>query len=218
MIKLKNETRKKLYSGLLFIVAFILWTFLICLVDVRVIGPQNSSVGFAGINIFVHNLTGVHMLLYHITDWAGLVPVAFMFGFAVLGLIQWIKRKNMFKVDFSILILGIFYIIVTAAYLFFEMFVINYRPVLINGYLEASYPSSTTLLVLCVIPTTMMQLGSRIKHNGLRHFMNILLSGFIAFMVAGRLISGVHWVSDIIGGILLSVGLVKLYDAFSNIL
>jgi undecaprenyl-diphosphatase len=31
-------------------------------------------------------------------------------------------------------------------------------------------------------------------------------------MVAARLASGVHWLTDIIGGILLSAGLVMIYD------
>ena len=34
---------------------------------------------------------------------------------------------------------------------------------------------------------------------------------------SGRLLSGVHWVSDIIGGALLSGGLVMLYDSIQFI-
>ena len=193
--------------------AFILWTTAISLIDVQPIGPRGSIVGFATLNSFVHNLTGTHMTLYVITDWLGLVPVAFGFGFAALGLAQWIKRKSMLKVDGSILVLGGFYIVTLAAYLFFESYVVNYRPVLIEGYLEASYPSSTTLLVLCVMPTAMMQLRDRIKQPMFRKCVSIVIRTFIAFMVIGRLISGVHWLTDIIGGILLSAGLVITYDS-----
>ena len=142
-----------------------------------------------------------------------MVPVAFGFGFALLGLAQWIKRKSILKVDRSILILGAFYIVTLTAYVFFESYVINYRPVLIAGYLEASYPSSTTLLVLCVMPTAMMQLRGRIRNHALRKAVTIAISFFIVFMVAGRLVSGVHWLTDIIGGILLSAGLVMIYDS-----
>ena len=193
--------------------AFILWTTAISLIDVQPIGPRGSIVGFATLNGFVHNLTGTHMTLYVITDWLGLVPVAFGFGFAALGLAQWIKRKSILKVDGSILMLGGFYIVTLAAYLFFESYVVNYRPVLIEGYLEASYPSSTTLLVLCVMPTAMMQLCDRIKQPMFRKCVSIVIRAFIAFMVIGRLISGVHWLTDIIGGILLSAGLVMTYDS-----
>jgi undecaprenyl-diphosphatase len=199
-----------------FLGAFAVWTALVCCFDVRQIGPQGSSVGFAGVNGFFHNLTGVHMLLYTITDWLGLVPVGFALGFAILGLAQWIKRKHIFQVDPSILVLGGFYIVVMAAYVLFEECVINYRPVLINGFLEASYPSSTTLLVLCVMPTAIMQLNARIRNKALKKCVAFLIVIFIAFMVIGRLVSGVHWLSDIVGGALLSAGLVTLYQAIIN--
>ena len=192
---------------------FVLWTLIVSFLNVQQIGPRGSSVGLAGINAWVHNLTGVNFDLYNITDWLGLVPVAVGFGFAILGLVQWFVRKNIANVDASILILGGFYIITLAAYLFFEYVVINYRPVLINGYLEASYPSSTTLLVLCVMPTAIMQLHDRIKSTVFRRCVEAVMCAFIGFMVIGRLISGVHWVTDIVGGILLSGGLVALYYA-----
>ena len=203
----------RLYLALGLLIAFAIWTIAIQLIDVQAIGPRGSIVGFATLNRFVHQLTGTHMALYTITDWLGLVPVAVGFGFAVLGLVQWIKRRSVLKVDRSILILGGFYIVTLAAYLFFESYVVNYRPVLIEGYLEASYPSSTTLLVLCVMPTAMMQLRDRIKQPMFRKCVSIVIRTFIAFMVIGRLISGVHWLTDIIGGILLSTGLVMIYNA-----
>ena len=205
--------KRKYCIALGLLAAFALWTMAIRLIDVQAIGPQGSTVGFAALNSMVHRLTGVHMQLYSITDWLGLVPVSFGFGFAALGLTQWIKRKSVLKVDRSILILGAFYIVTLAAYLFFESYVINYRPVLIAGSLEASYPSSTTLLVLCVMPTAMMQLRGRIKNHALRKAVTVTIAAFIVFMVAGRLISGVHWLTDIIGGILLSAGLVMIYDS-----
>ena len=198
------------------VVAFVLWTLLVRFVDVRAIGPEGSSVGFATLNGFVHELTGVNWILYTVTDWLGLVPIAVALGFAVLGLVQLICRKSLVKVDHSLLALGGFYIAVMVAYVFFEIVVINYRPTLIEGILEASYPSSTTMLVMCVMPTAAMQLNTRIKNTVLRRCAIIATVAFTAFMVIGRLISGVHWVTDIIGGALLSAGLVTLYDVFGK--
>ena len=195
------------------LIAFVMWTVAIRFVDVQAIGPQESSVGFATINQFVHNLTGVHMSLYTITDWLGLVPLMFVMGFGTLGLIQWIKRKHLLKVDYSILVLGGFYIVVMAAYVLFEVLVINYRPVLINGILEASYPSSTTMLVMCVMPTAIMQFDTRIKNDVLKRCVTYAITAFIVFMVIGRLVSGVHWFTDIIGGALFSTGLVLMHRA-----
>ena len=213
-----EKIRKKMFlMGAGFLGAFVLWTVLVSVVDVRAIGQNASSVGFATLNGYVHNLTGVNMFLYTITDWLGLVPIGVAFGFAVLGLVQWVGRKSLFKVDRSILALGGFYIIVLAMYIFFEIVVINYRPVLIDGYLEASYPSSTTMLVMCVMPTAMMQLHARIKSDVLRRCVLISIAAFTAFMVIGRLASGVHWLTDIIGGALVSAGLVITYASVSDI-
>lgn len=190
---------------------FALWTVALGFVDVQAVGPQGSSVGFATVNGFVHDLTGVHVTLYTVTDWLGLVPIGFCVGFAVLGLVQWISRKRLTGVDIDLFILGGFYTVVAAAYLFFESVTVNFRPVLINGCLETSYPSSTTLLVLCVMPTAIQQLRGRIPNASCRRWVCRVLWAFVAFMVVGRLISGVHWLSDIVGGVLLSIGLLELY-------
>ena len=208
---MKNTDKKKFLIGEGFLAAFVLWTVLVSFVDIRPIGPNGSRVGFAALNGFVHDLTGVNLFLYTVTDWLGLVPIAVAFGFAILGLAQWIKRKSLLKVDGSLLVLGGFYIAVIASYIFFETVVINYRPTLIDGYLEASYPSSTTMLVMCVMPTAMLQLRPRIKNDVFRRCVLILIALFTAFMVIGRLLSGVHWLTDIIGGALLSAGLVSIY-------
>ena len=205
--------KKKFILAAVFLAAFVLWTVAISFVDVQPIGPRESCVGFATLNGFVHSLTGVNMALYTITDWLGLVPVAFGFGFAILGLVQWIRRKNILKVDFSVLVLGGFYLLVLAVYLLFETVVINRRPVLIMDYLETSYPSSTTLLVLTVMPTAILQLSSRIKAPLWRKVVTYGITVFVAFVILGRLISGVHWFTDIVGSLFLGAGLVMLYDA-----
>lgn len=191
--------------------AFALWTAAVLFADVQPIGPRQSSVGLAAVNGQVHSFTGVHMRLCKITDWLGLVPVAAAMGFALLGLAQWIARRRLGKVDFSILALGGFYMAVMAAYVLFEIFVVNYRPVLIDGKLEPSYPSSTTMLVMCVMPTTVMQLNVRIPNAAARRYAAGSINAFTAFMVIARLISGVHWFSDIVGGAMLSAGLVLMY-------
>ena len=213
---MEKKNSRLFWVGVGLLAVFVLWTVLIRFVDVEAIGPRQSSVGFATLNGYIHNLTGVNMSLYIITDWLGLVPISVAFGFAVLGLVQWIKRKSILKVDQSILTLGGFYIVVMAVYILFEIVVINYRPTLINGYLEASYPSSTTMLVMCVMPTAMMQLRPRIKNDLFRRCVMLVIAVFIAFMVIGRLVSGVHWITDIIGGALFSTAIVLMYYAISD--
>ena len=206
--------KKKIIASVSFLVAFLLWTVAVATVDVQPIGPENSRVGFAALNQFVHQLTGVHMGLYMLTDWLSLIPLGFVAGFGFLGLFQWIRRRSLLKVDRNILALGGFYLITGSVFLFFEKFIVNYRPVLIEGILEASYPSSTTMLVLCVMSTAAMQLKRRIRDNKLQPLIVSAVTIFTALMVVGRLVSGVHWFTDIIGGILLSMGLVALYASF----
>lgn len=209
--------KRKTYflTAFFFLAAFLLWTIAVAAVDVQAIGPEGSSVGLAGLNGFFHSLTEVHLGLYLLTDWLSLIPFLFVLGFGILGLVQWIRRKSLRKVDSSILALGGHYLLTGAAYGFFEKCVINYRPVLMEGVLEASYPSSTTVLVICVMVTGMMQLKKRIRNLRLQKWISVLVAAFTVFMVVGRLLSGVHWVSDIIGGILLSSGLVMLYAALT---
>ena len=210
--------RKNLYIGLSFVVTFIVWTIAVSFIDIQAIGPRESSVGFATINKFIHQTLGVNMTLYHITDWLGLIPIAFMLGFALLGLVQWIKRKKLSSVDKNLFVLGVYYIFVLLVYILFEFVVINRRPILIDGFLEASYPSSTTMLIMTVMPTAIMQLNSRIKNIKLKKCITIIICMFIIFMVVGRLVSGVHWFSDIVGGALISTGLVLLYNYFVKII
>jgi len=204
--------KRTLYLSVGFLSSFVLWTILVLFADVQAIGPNDSAVGLATINGLFHRLTGVHMDLYTVTDWLGLVPIAVGLGFAIFGFVQWIKRRCIQNVDFDILILGGFYILTLFCYMFFEMVVINRRPILIDGFLEASYPSSTTLLVLCVMPTAMLQFRSRIQNRALRVIVLTVIAVFIGFMVIGRLVSGVHWLSDIVGGVWLSAGLVLFYQ------
>ena len=209
-----NKNGKKLMTaGLILLAAFILWTVLIMTADVQAIGPEDTKVGLAALNGWFHQLTGVHRILYNVTDWLGLLPVMICAVFGVIGLIQWIRRKNLLKVDSDILLLGVYYILVIAAYLIFEMIPINYRPVLIEGYLEASYPSSTTLLVLSVMPTLVFQANRRVQNTSARMALIIFAVLFSAFMVIGRTVAGVHWLTDIIGAAILSAGLYVLYKA-----
>ena len=208
---MKREGTGYIFISLGLLGAFVIWTVLVCLVDVQAIGPQGTRVGFATMNQFVHALTGVNFTLYTVTDWLGLVPIGVVLVFAAIGLIQWVKRKHLLLVDRQILLLGGFYLAVMAVFAFFEVVVINYRPVLIDGLAEASYPSSTTMLTMCVMPTAIMQLHDRIKRLWVRQGVAIVIWAFTCLMVLGRLLSGVHWMSDIIGGAIVSAGLVMMY-------
>ena len=207
------KKKKTLILALAFFLAFTIWTFLIMTADVSVAGQSEMPVGLSGLNTRFFDLTGVNMTLYTVTDWAGLIPVAVCLVFAALGLCQLVGRKSLFKVDGDILLLGGYYLLVIFCYLLFETVPINYRPILIDGRLEASYPSSTTLLTLSVMPTLIFQAKRRLKSTALKNAVTALSLAFSVFVVLGRLVSGVHWLTDIIGGALLSAALFSGYRA-----
>ena len=208
---MRNE-KKEFIASILLLIAFAAWTILIQTIDVQAVGVNGTNIGLASINTWFHKLTGVHMTIYTITDWLGLVPIFICLFFCIFGLIQLVKRRSLFKVDIDIILLGFYYVIVIFAYLIFEMIPINYRPILIDGLMEASYPSSTTLLVLSIMPTLKYQIDRRSNHSALTKVINIFVICFSLFMVIGRSLAGIHWCTDIIGSVLLSMGLFKLYQ------
>ncbi len=208
---------KKLFSvGLILIAVFVFWTILILTVDVQPVGVNGTVVGFATLNCSFHNMTGVNMTIYHITDWLGLVPLFCCMIYGAVGFVQLLQRKSLLKVDIDILLLGVYYVIVIFGYLIFEMIPINYRPILIDGRMEVSYPSSTTLLVSSVMPTVIFQIDRRIKNRVVRRIITPSTILFSLFMLIGRTIAGVHWLTDIIGSVFLSAGLFLIY--YANVL
>lgn len=207
---MKENGKICLLAGIVLLL-FGIWTYLIQTIDVQPVGVNGSDIGFATVNRWFHNLTGVHMWIYTVTDWLGLVPIFICMVFAGLGFVQLIKRRSLLKVDADILILGVYYILVIFGYLIFEMIPINYRPILIDGFMEASYPSSTTLLVLSVMPTLIFQVNRRMTGGISRQIIIILAYTFTILMVFGRLVAGVHWLTDIVGSVFLSLGLYFVY-------
>ena len=208
---MENRGKKIIIRGCILLAVFCLWTALIKIIDVQPAGQNSTDIGFAGLNLWFHRLTGVHLGLYNATDVLSLVPLLVCVFFGAIGLIQLIKRKSLSKVDRDIVILGCYYIAVIAFFFLFEKFPVNYRPILIEGALEASYPSSTTLLVLSVMPTLAEQFRRRAPQGRFTGVLTIATAVFTAFMVISRLVSGVHWITDIAGGVFLSAGLFFIY-------
>lgn len=202
---------KEFKIGILFILIFIIWTLSLLMIDVKPLGVNQSDIGFSTLNVWFHQLIGTNMFLYILTDWLGLVPVFICMGFGLLGCIQLIKRRSLIKVDYDLIVLGIYYIIVILSYLLFEKIPINYRPILIEGRMEVSYPSSTTLLVFSVMLSLYEQVNRRIINIQSKNMIHLCIVIFTVFMISGRLLSGVHWLSDIIGSIFISLGYYFLY-------
>lgn len=213
---MSGKRRNYFISTILFLLA-IGFTVLVKVVDVKQVGVNETSIGFGTVNQFVFNFFGVNMIWYHITDWLGLVPIFMAMAYALIGFVQLVKRKSLFKVDKEIIILGIFYIIVIALYLFFEKVIVNYRPILMDGFIEASYPSSHTLMTICLCGSSII-VNRKLFNNKITKFMNILSIAIVLITIIGRLISGVHWFTDIIGGIFISIALLMTLYSTINLI
>ena len=209
----KRSTKYFILASVLFL-CFALFTVIVATVDAQPIGPQQSTVGLATVNQAVFSFFGVNRLWYDATDSLGIAAIATALGFAICGLAQLIRRKSIKKVDPRILLLGAFYVAVLAFYVFFELCVVNYRPVLLSQALEASYPSSHTMVVVCLMGAAMLQFQHVLRNRkGWLLAAETVSALVIVITVVGRLLSGVHWFTDIAAGVLLSVALLALYRA-----
>ena len=207
------KNKKNILICVLLVLISIIYTLLVKYVDTSTIGPNGSVVGFSSLNSFVFNLTGNNMALYKITEILGIIPILIALMYAVIGLIQVIDRKSL-KVDKELIALGILYIIVILIYVFFEKCIINYRPVFIDGILEASYPSSHTLLSICICGSALLINKYLFNNKKIYKYINIISIISMVLIVLGRLLSGVHWASDIIGSIIISITLLKILETY----
>ena len=207
------KNKKNILICVLLVLISIIYTLLVKYVDTSTIGPNGSVVGFSSLNSFVFNLTGNNMTLYKITEILGIIPILIALMYAIIGLIQVIDRKSL-KVDKELIALGILYIIVILIYVFFEKCIINYRPVLIDGILEASYPSSHTLLSICICGSALLINKYLFNNKKIYKYINIISIISMVLIVLGRLLSGVHWASDIIGSIIISITLLKILETY----
>ena len=212
-----NKKKRNFFISTILILLAVVFTILVKVVDVKQVGVNETSIGFVTLNQFVFKTTGVNMIWYHITDWLGLMPIFMAMVYSLLGLVQLIKRKSLFKVDKEIIILGLFYVVVISIYIFFEKVIVNYRPILMNGFLEASYPSSHTLMTICLCGSSII-VNKEVFNNKITKLMNILSLIIIFITVIGRLISGVHWFTDIVGGIFISIALLMTFHSVIDVI
>jgi len=206
---------KKLFGGIIAGGLFAAFTYLVMNFQVAPVGPDGTNIGFSMINKKFHDMTGVNMKWYEITDYLGYLAIGVAALFALVGLIQLIRRKSLFKVDREIICLGILFVVVIGFYVGFEKFIINYRPIVMPGESapEASYPSSHTMLIITVMGATMILLKRYLQKGFFRTLLRLVCFAVILVTVCGRLYCGVHWLTDIVGGVLLSLALIEFYSA-----
>ena len=212
-----KDSKKYLISSIILVTIAVVYTMLVKCVDVGARGPEGSKVGFQAINDFFRNLLPLNMTMYKISKYAGYVPILLGLYYGFVGLKQLIKGKSIKKVDKRIIALGVFYMVVLITYIFFEKVIINYRPFIIDVKegLEASYPSSHMMLALCFCASSLMVSKYYFENKTVKKIVDIATWFFMIFIIVGRIIAGCHWISDIFGGIIISLALLNiLYMVF----
>lgn len=206
--------KKFLASGILGL-AFIILIILVCTYDVAHIGPFGTAVGFSTLNKAVHETFPFAELWYDVSEILGYLPIATAGAFVLLGVYQTIKRKSLLKVDKKLIGLGGLYAMMVLMYAWFELVIINYRPVVMPGEIavEASFPSSHTMLACVIMGGAFVILKDYIKIKWLRVTLQSLCVALALVTVVARFLSGVHWLTDIVGGVLISLTLVTFYGA-----
>ncbi len=208
--------KKKFITSAVSFGLFLLLILLVKTVDVAAVGPEGAKIGLSKLNVAIHDLFGVHMAWYKVTNVLGYLAILIGLCFAAIGGLQLVYRRSILKVDKEILLLGGLYVITVLFYILFEKVVVNYRPILMpdGEGLEASFPSSHTMLS-CVILGSGLELLKKYarKDKTIQTALTVIFAVMLALIVAGRLLSGVHWFTDILGGILLSVALLNAWEA-----
>ena len=217
-MKIKKKYRMFLLSAVLLFLS-LLFTVLVKVVDVQAVGPQETSVGFAKLNSAFAKLIGTHMFLYTLTQILGYLALGVVAFFGLGGFLQLIKRKSLMKVDRELLGAGVLYAVVLALYAAFEKIIINYRPVIMPGETEpeASFPSSHTMLAVVVFGSAIILADTYVHSDSARKTVKAVFAALTAVMVVCRLLSGVHWLTDIIAGLLYSSALITAFKGYTDL-
>ena len=204
--------KKKYWLTIILGVMAVLLTVSLLFIDKKAVGPNGSEVGFATLNSGVFNAVGTSKTWDKITDVAIAAVLASGVVFAIYGLVQWVSRKKFSKIDWEIRMLGVVYAIMAVLYVLFEkLLVVNHRPVLEDGALEASFPSTHTMIAVTVALTVVLTLGKYVKNKAASWVLSGMLVVFVILIAAGRILAGMHWMTDVLGGLLYGATLVSLY-------
>lgn len=207
---MKENKKYFITAGVMFVL-FIIFTILVSLVDVQAIGPQNSEVGFATINGKIASSIQYNESIYKLSEVLGYFAILTVGIFGLFGVMQLFIKKGFTKVDKDLYILAAMYAGVLVCYVIFEKVIINYRPVILEEGLEASYPSSHTMMSVAFMLAAIQQFSMRLKDSIVKKI--ILVACFVigAAIIVTRFLAGVHWLTDIIGGVLLASAWFMLY-------
>ena len=209
---MKRVPKESLRTALLMTLAAVLATILVAVVDVQPVGVEGTKLGFATINTDFFARHGQNETFYKLSKYAGYICFATAAGFAVFFLIQLIQRKSLSKVDRNLSVLIMLYILTASLYLLFDkVLIINYRPVIRDKGLESSFPSTHVMIAWVVMVSAVDQWNIYIKNENLKIAAIACSLLVMLVVIVARMFSGVHWLTDILGGILIGDMLIAWY-------
>lgn len=192
-------------------VVFAVFTIIAKFVDTGLVLTTNTKIGLSSINKPIFDSIKISDAWGTVSTVLFLVAALVALALIVIGVREFIKTKQLSKVNHKILFLIGLYMLTVFFYFLFEILIVNYRPLLDEGLAKASYPSSHTLLVCVVCLSACFVVPDYIKNKPLKITIISLLILISLLTPVTRMLAGMHWFSDIIGSLLLSAALVMCY-------
>ena len=213
---MKKILNKYLIVGIVFIFLFLLLMILLNFNKAN-LGETNTPVGLSSINkLFVTNYVDIYNSMSQVGLYLSFIIIA---GFAITGFYQLIKRKSLFKVDLDIILFGVGVIVLIITWLLFDKVIAyNYRPIYVNKNLEGSFPSTHVLFTTFVLVSAFGISLNREKNNFYNLAILVIAILVITLTSLCRVLSGMHWATDVLGGLLLGLGyFFILYGIFKGL-
>ncbi len=203
---LKKVLNKYSLMGLGFLFIFLILLILLMSVD-------KASNIYKEIGLY--NFNKIFLVDYYNESWDGFsdvilyISILFILGLIIYGIYQLYKRKSLFKVDKDIILTGFGFVFIIIIWFIFDKFIdINYRPIAVNGSAQTSFPSTHVMLACFSLLATTRIILKR-NTNELKY--NIITYGGVSILVIlcslGRILSKMHWTTDVLGAIFISLAI-----------
>lgn len=210
----KNILNFSITAGLFLV--FAIFTILVKFVDTSVVATTGTQIGLSSINKPLFDFFGANETWGTISTLLFVIAGVVVLTLATIAVVEMIKSKSLFKINHKLLLVALLYVLTAIFYVIFEFVIINYRPLLDEGLIKASYPSSHTLLICVVCLSACLIVPDYIKSNPLKITITTILCLISVLAPITRLLAGMHWFTDVVASIILSLALVMLYYSTSS--
>jgi len=212
-----KENKKYFIMSAVLLVLFVIFVILAKTVDVAAVGPMGSEIGFASINKSAADAIGYNESIYNVSKSLSYFGIAVMVVFGLFGAMQLYYKKGPKNVDKDLYALYGLYVLGLIVYIVLEKVVINSSPVFSNG-LKVSYSSFYIILAVAFMGAAIVEFNARLKAKKVKIIvLTLCILDGIGLLVT-RLVSGVHWVTDVIGTLLISVACFLLFLGVFNVI